>query len=418
MEYKTYNFHSFNLYTVKTDKFKNCHLEVVFRNNVNKDEIIPRKFLIELLTFNTKKYNTQKEFSIHLEDLYNTSFYSLISRVGNCLFTNFCLDFLNPKYCEKGYLEEVLNIPIGAILNPNIENEEFDHDSFNIIKKNILNEIDTASENVKSSAYRRLFELMDEKSPLSINMLGDKKTAEKITVKDIMKYYKKMLNDDYCDIYIIGDLDMDYIANYFEDNFKYRIVNNYDLSLFYKTNLRKKVQVKKEEKDINQGNLLVGCNIDKLNENNRDIIAHIYNYILGSGSLDTKLGTYLRQDNSLCYTVNSIYQKYDGVIVIYAGIDAINFDKALKLIKKALKEMTNKISLEELENAKLSLITSLNMIFDNPSSIINNYLFKNIAGLKDVKQRIKEVEEVTIEDIYKFAKNVKINTVYMVSGVE
>ena len=64
MEYKNYNFHAFNLYTVKTDRFKNCHLEIVFRNKAKKEEIMFRKFLIELLTFNTKKYNSQKELKI------------------------------------------------------------------------------------------------------------------------------------------------------------------------------------------------------------------------------------------------------------------------------------------------------------------------------------------------------------------
>ena len=95
MEYKNYNFHAFNLYTVKTDRFKNCHLEIVFRNKAKKEEIMFRKFLIELLTFNTKKYNSQKELKIHLEDLYDTVLYSLLSRVGSCFFTTYCIDFLN-----------------------------------------------------------------------------------------------------------------------------------------------------------------------------------------------------------------------------------------------------------------------------------------------------------------------------------
>ena len=36
MIYKTYNNKTYNIYTIKTDKFKTCHMEIVFRNNINK----------------------------------------------------------------------------------------------------------------------------------------------------------------------------------------------------------------------------------------------------------------------------------------------------------------------------------------------------------------------------------------------
>ena len=95
-----------------------------------------------------------------------------------------------------------------------------------------------------------------------------------------------------------------------------------------------------------------------------------------------------------------------------------NYEKALKLIKKSLKEMTINITDEEIENAKKSLSTSLNMIIDNPSSIINNYLFRNVANLKTVEERLEQLKNITVDQIKTYAKNVKINTVYMVSGVE
>ena len=89
-----------------------------------------------------------------------------------------------------------------------------------------------------------------------------------------------------------------------------------------------------------------------------------------------------------------------------------------KLVKKALKDMLTNLSEEELENAKRNIITSLNMIDDNPATLVNNYLFKNIANLKDVEERIKSVKKVSVQDIKLFAKKVKINTIYLLSGVK
>lgn len=414
MEYKTYNFNSFNLYTIKTDKFKNCHLEIVFREQIQKNKIIPRKFLMELLSFSTATYNTQKSFSMHLEDLYNANFYGLLSRVGQCLLTNFCLDFLNPRYCEEGYLKQILNLVTEAIFKPN----SFDNENFQIIKNNILNDEKKATENIRASAYRQLFKNMDANAPLAYDMLGTKEQIENVTPQDVQAEYTRLLEEDYCDIYLIGNLDMDNIADYLEKNFISRIVKNYNIEIFSEGKTHNRIQTKKETANINQTHLLIGCNIVNPLPEERDVVGYLYNYILGGSSLNTKLASYLRQENSLCYTTNSIYQKYDNAIILYAGIAKKNSSKAIALMKKALKEMGNKITEEELANAKKGIITSLNMIEDNPSSLINNFLFQNIANLKTVEQRIKEIKQVTVNDLKKLAKKIKINTIYILSGVE
>ena len=33
MKYKSYEFDTFKIYTIKTDKFKNCHMEITFYDN-------------------------------------------------------------------------------------------------------------------------------------------------------------------------------------------------------------------------------------------------------------------------------------------------------------------------------------------------------------------------------------------------
>ena len=39
MVFKDYKMKGYTLHTIKTDKFKMCHVEVIFRNNVVKEEI-------------------------------------------------------------------------------------------------------------------------------------------------------------------------------------------------------------------------------------------------------------------------------------------------------------------------------------------------------------------------------------------
>ena len=60
MEYKKTSFGGYNLHLIKTDKFKNCHIEVVFRNTLNSEEITKRQFLTRILCESNSKYPTNQ----------------------------------------------------------------------------------------------------------------------------------------------------------------------------------------------------------------------------------------------------------------------------------------------------------------------------------------------------------------------
>ena len=44
------------------------------------------------------------------------------------------------------------------------------------------------------------------------------------------------------------------------------------------------------------------------------------------------------------------------------------------------------------------MINSLNVIYDSPSRLVDNYLFSNIAALPSIDERIQQYKKVTIED--------------------
>ena len=52
------NYGSYNLYTIKTDRFKTCHVEIIFRNNVVPEELTIRNVLFDTLLESNKNYQT------------------------------------------------------------------------------------------------------------------------------------------------------------------------------------------------------------------------------------------------------------------------------------------------------------------------------------------------------------------------
>ena len=417
MEYKIHDCKSYRIHTIKTDKFKNCSMEIMFRNKLVKSEITQNNMLVDMLVHSSNKYPKRRDVSIELENLYSASFRGFTTRLGSSVMLSFCLDFLNPKYCEKGYLDEVLSLPFEMLLNPNIKNNEFDNRSFNIIKNRIKSDIESMKENATKYAFRRSLVNMDENSPSSYYMVGYMDDLEAITPSNLVDAYNNLLNNYTCDIFVIGNLDMDEVVTTIKNKFNNRTIKTDKIELYVDNSLRKKNIDIEETGKYEQDSFIMIYNLDDLSERERNFVIHIYNIILGSGGLTSKLYRYLREENSLCYNVSSMIQKYDGLLMIYSGIDGKDKDLCIELVNKAMKEMSSgDFSDLELDNAIKTVISSLKMGEDTQGGIVNNYLFNYLDNLPLYEERVKEFKTVTKEEVINVAKRIKLNTIYLLKG--
>lgn len=411
MIYKEYKTNTYNIYTVKTNKFKTCHMEIVFRNNIKRNEITKRSLITELLVENSLEFNTRKKMITELENLYNSYFYGVTNRVGSTVLTSFCFDFINPKLVNEK-IDSFIKFPIKSILYPNVTNNEFDVTTFLYVKERVKKDIESIVEDPKNYSIDKLLNVMCEDSASSININGYLSDLNDISNSNIFDYYKSMLMHDYVDIYIIGDIDMDNVVDIIKNNFKLNVFKNHEVNYEVVNKQVKKERIVYDSIDCSQENICIGLNIRNINRFEKNYVSNIYNMILGGGSLDTKLYEKLRNENSLCYNCVSLYQKFDGLFLLHTAINKENEKLAINLMKSALDDMKNgNVTLEEIENAKKAIITSLNMSFDNPGRIIDNYLFKNLFDLDDLDIRIKEYNKVSKSDIVNFAKKVSINTI-------
>lgn len=417
MEYKIIDCNSYRIHTIKTDKFKNCSIEIMFRDKLSKDNITSNNFVVDMLMHSSKKYPKRRDVSIALENLYSASLRGVCTRLGNSFLISFVMDFLNPKYCEKGYLEDVIAMPFEMLQNPNITNNEFDIRSFNIIKNRLKADIESLKEKASRYAFRRSLINMDSSSPTSYSMLGSLEDLENITTSNLVNKYNEMMNNYVCDIYVIGNLDMDRVVELIKKNFTNRTIKEQNIELFVDNKPKKKVTDVSESGKYEQDTFIMIYNLLDLDKRERDIVIHLYNVILGSGGLTSKLYQYIREENSLCYSVNSNYQKYDQLLMVYAGIDKKDKDLCIELVNKAMNEMMNgDFSEDEFENAKRTIVSSIKMSEDTMGGIVNNYLFNELDNLPLYDERIKAFNSVTREEIIKVANKVKLNTIYLLTG--
>ena len=420
MVYKTYKCNSYNIHTIKTDRFKTVHMEIIFRKNIVKEELVNYAFLVDMLMESSKNYPKRKDVITKLEELYKLVVYGTTVKTGNVLSSNFMADFIDPKFIDDDtYLENVIKFIFEMMASPNATNEEFDLKEFNFVKERLKREIKSIDENPFKSSMRKAIEAMDAMSVTAYPLMGSVEELEGITPGSLYKYYKKLFKDNTCDIFIIGNVDSDNIVSLIQKYFKHRYINTNKLVLRVDNKFKKKVTTKEDVSENLQANLVMIYNIGELPEVERHVTMQVFNYIFGSGGLTSKLYKKIREENSLCYNISTLYLKYDELLAIHISLDTTNVKKAISMVKKCLKEMQNGEFLDsDLEDAKKSISLALDLTNDNNSSLLNNYVFHEFDNLPLIDERKKSLAKLTKEDVVNVSKKLKLNTIYVLKGKE
>lgn len=420
MVYKTYKCNSYNIHTIKTDRFKTVHMEIIFRKNIVKEELVNYAFLVDMLMESSKNYPKRKDVITKLEELYKLVVYGTTVKTGNVLNSNFMADFIDPKFIdEEDYLENVIKFIFEMLMNPNATNEEFDLKEFNFVKERLKREIKSIDENPFKSSMRKAIEAMDKSSVTAFPLMGSVEELDDITPSSLYKYYKKLFKDNTCDIFIIGNVDSDNIVSLIQKYFKHRYIYTNKLVLRVDNKEKKKVTTKEDVSENLQANLVMIYNIGELPEVERHVTMQVFNYIFGSGGLTSKLYKKIREENSLCYNISTLYLKYDELIAIHISLDTANVKRAVSMVKKCLKEMQTGDFLDsDLEDAKKSISLALNLTSDNNSSLLNNYVFHEFDNLPLIDERKKSLAKLTKEDVVNVSRKLKLNTIYVLKGKE
>ncbi len=415
MEYKKYDCDSYNIHTIKTDKFKTIRMEIIFRREVKKEELPLFTFLSDILTDCSKDYQRRKDMAIRLEELYKSIFYGVTNKTGNLYTISFIFEFIDPEYInDPDYLKEAVSFPFKVINNPKVKNKEFDLTNFNIIRKRLLEEIESLKESSDRLAIIKALEKMDNTSPSSFKVFGEREEVLNITPHTLYEAYLELLKTSNCDIFVIGNYKMDEIVKIIKDSYINRVIKISKPKLIVNNKLRKKPLVVKEKSNFVQSTLVMVYNIKDLTKEMRNSAFYVFNYIFGSGGITSKLYESLRSKNSLCYAVRSLYLKYDELLVIEVSLDKKNVGTARKLIEKAVSEMVKGKFLDTtLEDAKKNLAVSLKMSSDNNVSILSNYIFHVFDNMPLLEERSTLIQKVKREDVIKCAKSLSLNTVYI-----
>ncbi len=417
MQYIKKDLGSYNLHMIQTDKFKTITMKIVFHSPIIKEEITKRTVLSDILLQSTNKYASKRNMIMEAEDLYAADIYNNTQRWGNYIMTSFILQVLKDKYTEEGNFEKAIEFISEIIFHPDIDNNAFKEDKLSLVKSNCEIALSEIKEDAQDYSLIRLKEAYDKNNPMSYRILGYKEDLEKINEQNLYKYYQKMINHDFVDIFIVGDFEIEHILEVVKKNFKFRKIKKQKSPYPIQNKpVRRRRLIAKERMENNQSKLGILCPIGKLTNYEKNYPLVLANIIFGGGP-DSQLFKNVREKHSLCYTIYSSYNKLDHSIIISAGIDRKNYNKTVNEITNILNQLKKgKFTEKEMKVAKEFYNTSITSIEENPMSIMNEYLTEEIVGFESYKEREEIMNKVSKKEIQKVFKKIKIDTIFLLEG--
>ncbi len=411
-----------NIYKINSEKFKSIYFSINFTMPVNKRQISENALLSAVLGKSNKKFKTQKEIQMYLYSLYGANFDIGIEKFGDLYNIEFRGECINKKYLPNNtdVVNEVLEFLYDAIYNPNVLNGAFDEEVVEREKDFILNKIREVKDDKLRYGIRKMEELMCKDEPFSTYVYGDEDDIYKITSSDLYKRYNEVISNSCITFIISGNLlGYEDIEEKVNNIFNNKLVSKLNYKeLIYNQKLNHIQEVVEESQQTTQSVLSYGLRINNPNSNDFYKLS-VYNALLG-GTPSSKLFQNFREKESLAYTVRSRYYRFKDIIIIYAGIQKENYEKAKLVIENEINKIKDgKISDEEFEASKKSIISDLKEWNDSKIALSKMFI-SNLFSLKNdsltLEQMVDKFEKVTKQDIIDIASKITIEKIYFLGG--
>ena len=404
---------------IQTNKFKTNLFAIFLNTPLTRENVTKDALIIAMLRRGTMEFKSQDLISKELENMYGAGFDCGIEKSGDYHTFKFYLEVINDEYLpEKENLsEKALKLLTSIVFNPFIENESFNEEYFEQEKSNLKQIIEGKIDNKGNYALERCIEEMYKGKPYGLFKYGYIEDIDKITAKELYDYYLNLIQECKIDIFASGDLKERYVSVIEKDeNINKLKERKFELK---KDNQKEIVAEAKEiidHMDVTQGKLVIGLDVmtDKENTNYK---AMVYNTILGVGA-NSKMFRNVREKESLAYTCGTNFIKRKNLILVRAGIEIENYEKAVKLIRKEIEDMKlGNFTDEDLENAKNLIYSTIYNIEEEQDTEISYYFGQEISNLNSSVEEYKEkIEAVTRDDVIEIANNIQYNTIYFLKN--
>lgn len=408
------------LHMIPTNKFKTSFISFSFVKRLDEVDNTKTALLPFVLKGASQKYPDLKKLNEALDELYGASLNPVVRKKGDWQAVGFCMDYISDEYVLNGeqMTKQALDLLTEVVFHPKTDEGGFLQQVVAIEKENLKDSITSLINDKRAYAMQRCVEIMCKGEPVALCEYGQEKDIEVIDRLELNRYYLQMLKTCQIEIYYVGDTNTAQIEEQLKKAFS-KVKRTYNQEKMSSTmwTAQKDEQYVVEEFDVNQCKLNLGFR-SGIGAEDEDFYALMMTNAVFGGGPNSKLFLNVREKLSLCYYAASRVYKQNGMIIVYSGIEKENEKKAVDEIKKQLEDIRQeKVSDEEFDQAKKGMVNSLKSLNDSAFGTEDFLLGERLSPReKTIEDYIKGIESVTKEQIFKVAKKITPDTIYVLSG--
>lgn len=410
-----------NLYYIPEKKFKTNYISINVHNELKAETASLCALLCDVLSRGCKKFPTETDISAYMQELYGSSVSTDIKRKGQDQILSLSATCVNDKFLPENdtVFYKVLEFLFDLLLDPKVKNEAFDETYVAQEKINLANDIEAMINDKRTYSVWRLTELMFAEKPYSVYELGSVEQVEKISAESLYDFYCDMLKNCPVDIFIVGDMDVSEVLSYVEKRLSHLSPSNhvYPSTELYDDSLNAREIT--EYFDVTQAKLCMGYKTSTAPGSDDYFKLMVANGILGGGA-HSKLFNEVREKLSLAYYAGSRLSRYNGTMIISAGIESSNKDKAVNEILTQVDLLKQgKFTDEEYDATIKNITSSIRIIGDSIGYLCDYYLGNTITDTVISPEEFAEkIESVTKEDVIQIAQKFELEMIYFLTGKE
>ena len=249
-------------------------------------------------------------------------------------------------------------------------NSVFPEDEMLKEKEVILDEISSYQDQPDEAVNDDFEDLLFKDHSLGRNILGSKQTVEAFKREDIFEFINSNYRTDEIIIGVLGSYDFKKVIRISEKIFG-AIKPNFPVRDREKINPYIPIH-QKFSKPINQTHCVIGNR--SYNMHHRHKMGFLLlNNLLGGTGMSSRLNLEIREKHGITYSIESNYTPMSdtGIFSIYFGTDSEKTDKAISLIYRELKKLTDKsLGVIQLQQAKQKFIGQIALGEENRMGLI------------------------------------------------
>ncbi|NLY72530.1 MAG: insulinase family protein [Tissierellia bacterium] len=336
------------------------------------------------------------------DELYGAAAYFDVNIYGSYLVFEGRLIYPNYLFLDKEELEvEALEYLDSLLYKPLLIDGNFREDFFMQEKEMLRQDLESLLKEPQSLALRKTMEILFEDSKFGLHRYGDLNTLEDVSLEDMTSFYKEALASPLY-TYYHGD----------EDREDQGVKPCLEMDKVDEASSHGEIFL---DLDVNQTNTVFAYSLPWQFKDERVYASLIFSHLLG-GMATSQLFKKIREEDGLCYSIYSRYDRYRRLLLVVAGHEKDRYED----LKGGIGEVINGFcqggfDLDQLAEAKLDLAIGLGSIEDSQGRQVRDCFIRDLfQDTRDIEKRISRLEEVTKEEVIEVARSLEPRLIYSV----